>query len=676
MSQRMQKVKKRDNRIVPYDDHKIFEAIRKANKDSKDKKMKISEIFNIVKLIEEKLNDVKIPSVEHIQDVVENTLIKTEHINTAKSYIVYRHEHAQIRDSQEDLMNKFMDLTFKSAEDFESKRDNANINSDSAMGIMLKYGTESSNYFNDNYIIPKEYVEAHRQGYIHMHDKDFQNLTFNCIQLDLLKLLHGGFSTGHGFIREPQNIRSYASLACIAIQSNQNDMFGGQSIATFDYAMAEGVRKTFKKEFIKTFDYIMNFVTLNDELKAKKNEIINFVCSHHIPTYGNIDACYKDINDNFDSHLAKLIINDIIVPADKITTKKVEDETYQAMESVIHNLNSMHSRAGAQVPFSSINLGTDCSPEGRLVIEKFLLSEERGLGDGETPIFPIVIFKLKKGVNYDENDPNYYLFKLAMRVSAKRLFPNFESIDAPYNLQYYKPDDPRTEIATMGCRTRTLSNIYDPDNAIVTSRGNFSFTTINLPKIAIESNHDMKKFYKKLDELMELCKEQLLWRFKLISRKHVYNFPFLMGQGVWINSDKLRQNDEIGEVLKEASISIGFCGLAECLVSLIGKHHGESEEAQKLGLEIISHMRNVTDSFAKQHQLNFTLFATPAESTAGTFAKSNRKQYGIIPGVTDKTYETNSFHVPPGMIPYCFLFDFTNVPAVLSAGVANNVKFN
>ena len=339
-------------------------------------------------------------------------------------------------------------------------------------------------------------------------------------------------------------------------------------------------------------------------------------------------------------------IKDTVKNALKYAEKETDRETYQAMEALIHNLNTMNSRAGAQVPFSSINYGLDTSPEGRMVIKNVLLAEEAGLGMGETPIFPIHIFKVKEGINYNKEDPNYDLFKLACRVSAKRLFPNFSFIDAPFNLQYYVPGDYNTEIAYMGCRTRVIGNIHDPNREIVTGRGNLSFTSINLPRLAINANHDIDKFFDSLDEMLNLVVDQLLDRLRIQSEKTVRNYPFLMGQGVWIDSDKLKPDDKIGEILKHGTLSIGFIGLAECLKALVGKHHGEDEEARKLGYKIIQFMRDRMDEESEKHKLNFSLLATPAEGLSGRFVKIDKKLFGEIEGITDRDYYTNSFHVP------------------------------
>ena len=362
------------------------------------------------------------------------------------------------------------------------------------------------------------------------------------------------------------------------------------------------------------------------------------------------DNGYQDAERECLREICPDVSDEIIEKIQKFALKQAEVETdratYQAMEALVHNLNTMNSRAGAQIPFSSINYGTDTSPEGRMVIKNVLLATEAGLGNGETPIFPIHIFKVKDGLNYNEGDPNYDLFKLACRVSAKRLFPNFSFIDAPYNLQYYKPGDYNTEIAYMGCRTRVIGNVYDPTREIVTGRGNLSFTSINLPRLGILAGGDIVKFFEMLEDRMNLVVDQLLYRFKIQSQKKVKNYPFLMGQGIWIDSEKLNPNDTIGEVLKHGTLSVGFIGLAECLKALIGVHHGESKEAQELGLRIIGRMRARMDEESKKTGLNFSLLATPAEGLSGRFVKIDRKKFGKIEGVTDREYYTNSFHIP------------------------------
>ena len=590
------------------------------------------------------------PSVEEVQDMVEKVLVEEGHAKTAKAYILYRADRTRAREMDSTLMKIYEDLTFKSASDCDIKRENANIDGDTAMGTMLKYGSEGAKQFNEMYVLDPRHSHAHINGDIHIHDLDFLTLTTTCCQIDLLKLFHGGFSTGHGYLREPNDISSYAALACIAIQSNQNDQHGGQSVPNFDYAMAEGVKKTFRRLYTnnlaKAVSFslgIDDFTDILEEMKKVAAEISDETGLR--PRLQNNDD-YKSkewekiagkYGENF-SHLQDR--------AEKLAEAETDRATYQAMEALIHNLNTMNSRAGAQNPFSSINYGTDTSPEGRMVIKNVMLAEEHGLGNGETPIFPIHIFKVKEGINYNPEDPNYDLFKLAIRVSAKRMFPNFSFIDAPFNLQYYKPGDYHTEAAYMGCRTRVIGNVYDPTREIVTGRGNLSFTTINLPRLAIEAHGDLDKFYASLDDMMDLVVDQLVFRFKIQCRKHVRNFPFLMGQGVWIDSEKLSENDSIAEILKHGTLSMGFIGLAECLKALIGVHHGESPEAQKLGLDIITRMRKRMDDESEKTHLNFSLLATPAEGLSGRFVRIDKKKYGEIPGVTDRDYYTNSFHIP------------------------------
>lgn len=493
----------------------------------------------------------------------------------------------------------FDSITVLQAKDSDLKRDNANINGDSPMGAMLQYGANTAKEYNLEYLVDPEIAKLHRDGWIHIHDLDFYAWTTTCTQIELRKLFKNGFNTGHGHLRAPKSIGSYAALAAIAIQSNQNDQHGGQSVVDFDYAMAEGIRYTYQKYLKEGYAICERLNDLKD-----KGWILDYAM------------------------------------------EKTTRDTYQAMEGLVHNLNTMHSRAGAQVPFSSINYGTDTSWEGRLAIEQLLLATEAGLGNGETPIFPIQIFRVKEGVNYNSDDPNYDLFELAMKVSAKRLFPNFAFIDAPFNLQYYKPGHPETEVAYMGCRTRVMGNVYDPSREIAPGRGNLSFTSINLPRLGIESKGDYLTFFKLLDKMLDATMQQLLDRYKIQASRVVRNFPFLMGEGVWMDSDGLSPDDTVGEVLKHGTLSIGFCGLAECLVALNGKHHGEDEFSQELGLRIVGYIRGYCNRKSTELGMNVTCLATPAESLAGRLLRSDRERYGIIKGVTDREYYTNSFHVP------------------------------
>lgn len=642
---------KRDGRAVPFDKTKIADAI--------DKAFVASGNLNGRKTAEDLADQVvaKIcsgaiegtPTVEGVQDLVEEVLIENGFIQTAKRYIRYRDERTRIRESNTSLMKTLDEITCVDAIDSDTKRENANIDADTAMGTMLKYGSESAKKYYQMKVIAPEFAEAHANGDIHIHDMDFYTLTTTCTQIDIIKLFEGGFSTGHGYLREPQSITSYAALACIAIQSNQNDQHGGQSICNFDYGMAQGVAKTYKSKYIKdlgaAFDLLCGMSDKGDEIK----QIVNDVCEQT----GKKPSLEMD--EEYVAAERQALIDGLGIDGETVdkaqeyakrtAEKETDRDTYQAMEAFIHNLNTMHSRAGAQTPFSSINYGMDTSPEGRMAIRNVLLATEAGLGNGETPIFPIQIFRVKDGVNYYPEDPNYDLFKLACRCSAKRLFPNFSFQDAPFNLQYYK-GTPETEIAYMGCRTRVIGNVHDKSKEVTPGRGNLSFTSINLPRLGIRSKGDIDLFFEMLENKMDLVSRQLLERFEIQCSKKVKNAPFLMGQGVWIDSDKLGWEDEQREVLKNGTLSIGFIGLAETLVALIGEHHGQSERAQHLGLEIIGFMRDFVDKKSQETGLNFTLLATPAEGLSGRFVKIDRERFGSIPGVTDREYYTNSFHVP------------------------------
>lgn len=640
---------KRDGRQVPFNPEKITDAIYKAAQvlGGKDRSMAEALTQKVSDYIENVLKEQN-PTVEQVQDVVEKVLIENGHARTAKEFILYRAERTRVRDMNTKLMRIYEDLTFKSAEDNDIKRENANIDGDTAMGTMLKYGSEGAKQFYEMYVLDPVHSKAHAEGDIHIHDLDFYTLTTTCCQIDIEKLFEGGFSTGHGFLREPNDIASYSALACIAIQSNQNDQHGGQSIPNFDYGMAVGVRKTYRRIYSRNVGRALELFTDMEDGETTAKDIAAKILKEHdvYPTLGgdNDYGLYEK------EALSAYISDDLVEKVQHFAVKNAKKETYrstfQAMEALVHNLNTMHSRAGAQVPFSSINYGTDTSPEGRMVIECILKAENEGLGNGETPIFPIHIFKVKEGVSFNPEDPNYDLFKLACQVSAKRLFPNFSFIDAPYNLQYYKPGDHRTEVAYMGCRTRVMANIFDPSQEIVTGRGNLSFTSINLPRLAIKSSGNIDFFFEQLDRMLELTSAQLLHRYKIQASKTVRNYPFLMGQGVWLDSDKLGLDDEVGEVLKHGTLTVGFIGLAECLKALIGAHHGESEEAQNLGLDIIGYMRKRMDEKSRQTGMNFSVIATPGEGLSGRFVKIDKQKYGIIPGVTDRDYYTNSFHIP------------------------------
>ncbi len=641
---------KRDGRTTEFHAEKIAQAVEKAFAACAAMQDR-SVADEIAAKVVAKLDEGAIegtPTVEGVQDLVEETLIESGFVQTAKAYILYRAERNRVRDVNSRLIQTLNDITFSKASDSDMKRENANIDADTAMGTMLKYGSESAKQFYEMCVIDPRFAKAHREGDIHIHDMDFYTLTTTCCQIELRKLFKGGFSTGHGVLREPNDIASYTALACIAIQSNQNDQHGGQSVCDFDYGLADGVRKTYrrlyKKHLAEALDLLTSLVderTFAAEALKRVEKATGKTASLELDP--EFRAALKD--QLLAAEVAEDVAEKALAYAEKNAERDADRATFQAMEALVHNLNTMHSRAGAQTPFSSVNYGMDTSPEGRMVIKNVLLATEEGLGSGETPIFPVQIFRVKEGVNYNPEDPNYDLFKLAMHCSAKRLFPNFSFLDAPFNAQYYK-GTPETEIAYMGCRTRVMGNVFDPEREVTPGRGNLSFTSINLPRLAIRSKGDLDLFFDLLDSKLQLVTGQLDERFEIQANKKVYNAPFLMGQGVWIDSENLKNTDEQREVLKHGTLTTGFIGLAECLVALTGKHHGESAEAQRLGLEIVGHMRSYCDRISKERGMNYTLIATPAEGLSGRFVRLDRERYGSIPGVTDRDYYTNGFHVP------------------------------
>jgi len=647
----IQSIIKRDGRVVLYDQNKIASAILRALEASREgDAADAARIANDVQRELANRFSSQSPNIEAIQDTVERQLMNHGFSAAAKAYILYRANRTRAREANTSLMKTIDEITNIDARISDMKRDNANIDGNTAMGSMLQIGSAGAKAYNEIYLLRPEHAKAYRDGDIHIHDFDFYSLTTTCCQIDILKLFHGGFSTGHGYLREPNSIQSYAALAAIAIQSNQNDQHGGQSIPNFDYGMAEGVAKTYRKAFTRRLkDAVEDYLDLGDESAA-----VSAIIAAAEEATGEtaklessdayLAAVGKGLREQYNLDCEK--VNKLITRASIRAYKKTDRDTQQAMEGFVHNLNTMHSRAGAQTPFSSINYGTDTSPEGRMVIRNILLALEAGLGHGETCIFPIHIFKVKEGVNYNEEDPNYDLFRLSCKVSAKRLFPNYTFLDSPFNLQYYVPGRPETEVATMGCRTRVMGNVYDPSREISYSRGNLSFTSINLPRLAIEADHDEELFYEKLHGMLELVAQQLLDRFEIQASKHIYNYPFLMGQGVWLDSDHLTLQDDLREVLKHGTLSIGFIGLAETLTALYGHHHGEDEQWQEKGKQILSFMRKFCDDKSQELKMNFSLLATPAEGLSGRFIRMDQKRYGKLPGITDREYYTNSFHIP------------------------------
>ncbi|MFO7951223.1 MAG: anaerobic ribonucleoside-triphosphate reductase [Bacillota bacterium] len=552
-------IRKRDGRVVPFDPEKITDAIFKAAKavGGRDRGIAESLTRQVLENLKEKVPNGVIPSVEEVQDEVEVVLIENGHARTAKAYILYRDRRTRIRDGKSELMDVVKEILV------ETNRENANVNNSPSAKMLQIAMAASKQYYLSN-LLPEEYARSHDEGALHIHDLDYYSKTLNCLQIDLSHLLQEGFNTGYGYIRPPKRIASAAAQAAIILQSNQNDMFGGQSFPHFDRSLGE-------------------------VLRGLKNR----------PDY---------------------------------------EEIYQAMEGLIYNLNTMHSRAGAQVPFSSINLGTDTTEEGRMVSRAVLESFRRGLGRGESPIFPNLVFRVKKGVNFVPEDPNYDLYRLALQVAARRMNPTFSFMDSSFNRQYGE------EVSYMGCRTRVIANRHGPE--VSAGRGNIAPVTLNLPRIALECRGQQDLFFVQLDRLMRLGARQLLHRFEVLSRLKARDLPFLMGQKLYLDSDKLGADDSIREVLKHGTLAIGFIGLAETLQLLLGRHHGEDEEAHALGVKIVEHMRRRTDAYSEEYDLNFVLVATPAEGLAGRFVGIDRARYGAIPGVTNKDYYTNSFHIP------------------------------
>jgi len=519
MNRMIKEIIKRDGRTAEFNAEKITDAIEKAFTASgamQDRAVAQEICDKVIAKIEGGAIE-GTPTVEGIQDLVEETLIEESFTQTAKAYILYRAERNRVRDVNSRLIQTLKDITFSKAADSDMKRENANIDADTAMGTMLKYGSESAKQFYQMCVIDPKFARAHSEGDIHIHDLDFYTLTTTCCQIDLRKLFKGGFSTGHGVLREPNDIASYAALACIAVQSNQNDQHGGQSICDFDYGLADGVRKTYRRMFKKHLAEVVELLTDQEDPRAFAQDLLAAV-ENRTGLWAQLELSEEFRNGVVDglkdAGVDDATVEKILNYAISHATADTDRATFQAMEALIHNLNTMHSRAGAQTPFSSVNFGMDISPEGRMVTKNMLLATEDGLGSGETPIFPVQIFRVKEGVNYNPEDPNYDLFKLAMHCSAKRLFPNFSFQDAPFNLKYYK-GTPETEIGYMGCRTRVMANVADPTNEIVPGRGNLSFTTINLPRLALRSKGDLDLFFELLDSKMALVVGQLDERFEI-----------------------------------------------------------------------------------------------------------------------------------------------------------------
>ena len=824
------KIAKRDGRRVPFEGKKIYNAVHRAseacgrNAEECDAiATKIQEELEKKYIIEK--NGKRFPTVEQIQDDVVNALIHEGKSDIIHSYVTYRAERTMIREMKSELNKVLKELTFSDSKESNLKRDNGNVNGDTSMGMMLQIGSATSKEFTERFILSESTKKAVEDGAIYIHDKDFYPMgTLTCCQIPLDRLFEKGFNTGHGTLRPPQSIGSYASLAAVAIQANQNEMHGGQAIPLFDFYLAPGVAKSFKRNFIRILETVIQY---NKEMTATKFRAVKDTLNQKELSFwyqSNFTSSLFQLEEMLEECSKTLVSNLPSIWYQAL--ERTDEETFQAMEGFVHNLNTLHSRAGSQVPFSSVNYGMDTSEEGRMVCRNLMLAQEAGLGNGETPIFPILIFQVKEGVNYNPEDPNYDLFKLSFRVSAKRLFPNYVFVDAPFNLQYYDEKDPETIIATMGCvdgketiyyiyenkiynepfevawerlkfevkqqgaslykdldnvfiydsdsfsfvhcyrmiknpdrdnwlrftfadgktltvtddhpmylknkgrvyasatkirdvcygvnyygkrehptslkesllsiqyeneiikidklgnrgrfsydvttesdmfdvsgilshncRTRVIGNVNGKQTPV--GRGNLSFTTINLPRLGIKhgiqyrkengienSLWDKEGFFKELDELLNLCSNQLYERYCFQKKKHINNFPFLMGQRVWSYEENKKPEDELDSIIDSGTLSVGFIGLAECLKALTGNHHGECPEAQELGLEIIQYMRQKMDEMTEETHLNYSLLGTPAEGLSGFFTRIDQRRYGLIPGVTDREYYTNSFHIP------------------------------
>ena len=609
---------KRDGRVVDFNNQKIVAAILKAMNVTENGEdiVLAAQIADAISRIER--DDM---SVEEIQDCVEFELMKSPRKEVARKYIAYRNQRNLARKAKTNEI--FQTIIDAQANDIT--RENANMNADTPAGMMMKFASEATKSYVDECLLSNDVREAVAGNYIHIHDKDYYpTKSLTCIQHPLDKILEHGLKAGHGESRPAKRIETASVLACISMETVQNEMHGGQAIPAFDFYLAPFVRKTFEEEIDQ-----VSAMCNTDYTDLKTAQFADYIKRDLIGLQGR------------DRALQHAIIQTV-------------SRVHQAMEAFVHNMNTIHSRGGNQVVFSSINYGTDISAEGRCIIREILNTTYEGVGNGSTAIFPIQIWKKKRGVSYLPGDPNYDLYKFACQVSARRFFPNFLNLDASYNIDdAWKPDDPKRyvhEVATMGCRTRVYSNKFGPKTSI--GRGNLSFTTINIVKIAIEamnqeSDRDkrIQAFFKKLDWALEIAAKQLNERFEFQKTALKKQFPLLMN-GLWLGSEKLDENDPIESVMNQGTLSIGFIGLAETLIALVGKHHGESEEAQELGLRIIAHMAEKVNGFAETYQHNFTFFATPAEGLAGKFTKRDKKTFGILPGITDKDYYTNSSHVP------------------------------
>lgn len=615
----MTKVKKRDGAIVEFDRDRIYNAIGKAMKKVNNDNYDLAT--NITNYIQEALKNSDFVSVEEIQNLVEEQLMKSGASDVAREYISYRNKRDIARSAK--TMELFKEIV--NAEPNEVTRENANMNADTPAGMMMKFASEASKKFTSLMLLKPDAVDAYINNYVYFHDLDYYpTKSTTCIHHPLDKILEKGFRAGHGASRPAKRIETASILGCISMETAQNEQHGGQSIPAFDYYLAPFVKKTFQEEL------------------KQVGELLG-VTTTHLMDYQPKEYLECGLEElEGDDKLIQFAIN------------KTVRRVHQSMEAFIHNMNTIHSRGGNQVVFSSINYGTDTTPEGRCIIREILLSTEQGVGNGETALFPIQIWKKKRGVNYLPTDPNYDLYLLACKVSAKRFFPTFLNLDAKFNQnEKWREDDPKRynyELATMGCRTRVYENRFGEKSCI--GRGNLSFSTVNIVKLALEAKNNSQstedtitEFFKLLDKYLDITAEQLYDRFKFQGTATAKQFPLLMSS-LWKDGDTLKPDDYVKEVLKHGTLSIGFIGLAECLKALLGVHHGESEEAQELGIKIVKHMREKCNEYSEKYNLNYSLLATPAEGLSGKFVKKDREKFGIIEGVTDKDYYTNSNHIP------------------------------
>ncbi len=632
---------KRDGRLDDFNSERIVKAISLAMGQTQGG-IDVNLANAIAESIEKAFSSKKQVTVYEIQDLVEKKLMASARKDAARSYITYRYNRDVARKSK--IKEMFLEIIEAKANDVT--RENANMNADTPAGMMMKFASETTKPFVDDFLLSPEAREAHQKGYIHIHDKDYYpTKSLTCLQHPLDKILKNGFRAGHGASRPAKRIETASILACMSLENVQNEMHGGQAIPAFDFYLAPFVRKTYVEE-VKKIESLLG----------------------------------KDLSDLYEYPIQDYIKKDL----DGLTGKERDlqaainetiNRVHQAMEAFIHNMNTIHSRGGNQVVFSSINYGTDTSPEGRCIIRETLLSTKRGVGNNETPIFPIQIWKKKRGVNYLPEDPNYDLYQLACEVSAKRFFPNFLNLDATFNQsKKWRADDPNRyyyEVATMGCRTRVFKNRHGEDTSV--GRGNLSFTTVNIVRLAIEAAKEAqaqtglefelgsgsqkymtpeykkvvkKIFMKKLETYVDIVAEQLYARYQFQCTALAKQFPLLMTAGLWQDSDKLKPNDTVASVLKHGTLGIGFIGLAECLTALTGQHHAESEASQKLGIEIVTRIKEICDEYSDKYDLNYSAFATPAEGLSGRFTKIDRKLFGKLKGITDREYYTNSNHVP------------------------------